>query len=128
MSCCDFLKANVHDQVATEGDAFTLAFHDPVDAVAWAVSIQQVRQVQTACLHGCSWHACRSLMDCCNGLIAMTALYSGVRLKAGHLQTASKDARASLALLMKLRRKMWMHGAWTFYNGHCSKMLVWEGA
>lgn len=32
-----------HLQVSTEGDAFTIAFHDPVDAVAWAVTIQQVR-------------------------------------------------------------------------------------
>ncbi|KAK9802596.1 hypothetical protein WJX73_010556 [Symbiochloris irregularis] len=28
-------------EVATEGDAFTLAFHDPLDAVAWAISMQQ---------------------------------------------------------------------------------------
>ena len=27
-------------QVATEGDAFTMAFHDPVDAIAWALNVQ----------------------------------------------------------------------------------------
>lgn len=31
-------------QVATEGDAFTIAFHEPIDAVAWAITMQQVRQ------------------------------------------------------------------------------------
>lgn len=27
-------------QVATEGDAFTMAFHDPIDAIAWALNVQ----------------------------------------------------------------------------------------
>ena len=27
-------------QVATEGDAFTMAFHDPIDAIAWALGVQ----------------------------------------------------------------------------------------
>lgn len=27
-------------QVSTEGDAFTLAFHEPLDAVAWALNMQ----------------------------------------------------------------------------------------
>ena len=29
-------------QVTTEGDAFHLAFHDPIDAVGWALNVQQV--------------------------------------------------------------------------------------
>ena len=29
-----------HLQVATEGDAFTMAFHDPIDAIAWALNVQ----------------------------------------------------------------------------------------
>ena len=29
-----------HMQVLTEGDAFTMAFHDPVDAIAWALDVQ----------------------------------------------------------------------------------------
>ena len=28
-------------QVATEGDAFTMAFHDPIDAISWAWDVQQ---------------------------------------------------------------------------------------
>ena len=28
-------------QVATEGDAFTMAFHDPIDAASWALQVQQ---------------------------------------------------------------------------------------
>ena len=31
-------------EVSTEGDAFLLAFHDPVDAVKWCITVQQVRQ------------------------------------------------------------------------------------
>ena len=31
-------------EVSTEGDAFLLAFHDPVDAVKWCIAVQQVRQ------------------------------------------------------------------------------------
>ena len=27
-------------QVATEGDAFTMAFHDPIDAISWALEVQ----------------------------------------------------------------------------------------
>lgn len=27
-------------QVSTEGDAFTMAFHDPVDALSWALEVQ----------------------------------------------------------------------------------------
>ena len=27
-------------QVLTEGDAFTMAFHDPLDAIAWALDVQ----------------------------------------------------------------------------------------
>ena len=27
-------------QVATEGDAFTMAFHDPMDAISWAMDVQ----------------------------------------------------------------------------------------
>lgn len=27
-------------QVATEGDAFTVAFHDPIDAISWALESQ----------------------------------------------------------------------------------------
>ncbi|DBA91536.1 TPA: hypothetical protein ACH3X1_003159 [Trebouxia sp. C0004] len=27
-------------EVATEGDAFTMAFHDPIDAIAWALNVQ----------------------------------------------------------------------------------------
>ena len=27
-------------QVLTEGDAFTMAFHDPIDAIAWALDVQ----------------------------------------------------------------------------------------
>ena len=30
-------------EVATEGDAFLLVFHEPADAVSWAVATQQVR-------------------------------------------------------------------------------------
>ena len=30
-------------EVCTEGDAFLLAFHDPVDAVKWCIRVQQVR-------------------------------------------------------------------------------------
>ena len=26
--------------MATEGDAFTMAFHDPIDAIAWALNVQ----------------------------------------------------------------------------------------
>ena len=32
-------------QVTTEGDAFHLAFHDPIDAVGWALSVQQVTPI-----------------------------------------------------------------------------------
>ena len=35
-------------EIVTEGDSFLLAFHDPADAIAWAITIQQV-----GC---CSWH------------------------------------------------------------------------
>ena len=31
---------HVQPQVATEGDAFTMAFHDPIDAIAWALNVQ----------------------------------------------------------------------------------------
>lgn len=31
-------------EVCTEGDSFLLAFHEPADAIAWAVTIQQVRR------------------------------------------------------------------------------------
>ena len=27
-------------QVSTEGDAFTMAFHDPIDAISWALDVQ----------------------------------------------------------------------------------------
>jgi len=27
-------------QVLTEGDAFTMAFHDPIDAITWALDVQ----------------------------------------------------------------------------------------
>ena len=27
-------------QVSTEGDAFTMAFHDPIDAISWALEVQ----------------------------------------------------------------------------------------
>ena len=29
-------------EVATEGDSFTMAFHDPLDATAWCAATQQV--------------------------------------------------------------------------------------
>lgn len=29
-------------EVSTEGDSFMIAFHEPADAVAWAVTLQQV--------------------------------------------------------------------------------------
>lgn len=29
-------------EVNTEGDSFLLAFHEPADAIAWAVTMQQV--------------------------------------------------------------------------------------
>ena len=29
-----------HVQVSTEGDAFTMAFHDPIDAISWALDVQ----------------------------------------------------------------------------------------
>lgn len=32
-------------QVSTEGDAFTIAFHDPIDAVSWALTMQQVNML-----------------------------------------------------------------------------------
>ena len=39
-------------QVATEGDAFHLAFHDPVDAVGWALNVQQVTPgLSHSCCH-----------------------------------------------------------------------------
>ena len=30
-------------EISTEGDAFTIAFHDAADAVAWSIATQQVR-------------------------------------------------------------------------------------
>lgn len=30
----------IASQVTTEGDAFILAFHDPLDAVSWALQVQ----------------------------------------------------------------------------------------
>ena len=29
-------------EISTEGDAFTIAFHDAADAVAWSIATQQV--------------------------------------------------------------------------------------
>lgn len=29
-----------YTQVSTEGDAFTMAFHDPIDAISWALEVQ----------------------------------------------------------------------------------------
>ena len=32
-------------EVGTEGDSFTMAFHDPLDATAWCTATQQVRSI-----------------------------------------------------------------------------------
>ena len=32
-------------EISTEGDAFTIAFHDAADALAWSIATQQVRQL-----------------------------------------------------------------------------------
>ncbi|EFJ39833.1 hypothetical protein VOLCADRAFT_100489 [Volvox carteri f. nagariensis] len=37
---CIVYCSNVRSQVTTEGDAFLVAFHDPVDAVRWALLLQ----------------------------------------------------------------------------------------
>ena len=29
-------------EVTTEGDSFLIAFHEPADAIAWAITMQQV--------------------------------------------------------------------------------------
>ena len=54
-------------EVSTEGDAFLLVFHEPSDAVAWAVACQQVRQAATSCAHAMTHAAaaCISIRQCC---------------------------------------------------------------
>ena len=37
---CSKVDKSAWLQVATEGDAFTMAFHDPIDAIAWALEVQ----------------------------------------------------------------------------------------
>lgn len=41
-------------EVTTEGDSFTIAFHDAFDAVSWALAMQQVgrKAGSQQCLHG----------------------------------------------------------------------------
>ena len=40
-------------EISTEGDAFTIAFHDAADAVAWSIATQQVDHYK---LTLCSMH------------------------------------------------------------------------
>lgn len=36
-------------EISTEGDAFTIAFHDAADAVAWSIATQQVSTDTQTC-------------------------------------------------------------------------------
>lgn len=60
-------------QVATEGDAFTLAFHDPLDAVAWAITMQQARSLSSALSYVSLQDACMSADLCLQGMPNLSA-------------------------------------------------------
>ena len=48
-------------EVSTEGDSFLMAFHDPTDAIAWAITTQQASHcskgagMQDMSLHSCQY-------------------------------------------------------------------------
>ena len=55
----DSLARHYGYEVATEGDSFTIAFHEPQDALAWAITAQQV-----VFLYAASWSSAVRLPAC----------------------------------------------------------------
>ena len=76
----------MHAQVATEGDAFTMAFHDPIDAVSWALEVQhrllmldwpdELLSQPDAALHSCLDHEQNELVVF-KGLRVRIAMHTG---------------------------------------------------
>jgi hypothetical protein len=70
-------------EVTTEGDSFTIAFHDAFDAVCWSLAMQQAMLEAGECGWGCCW------------VVLMVVLCSGhVHMCICHVLSSGKKALA----------------------------------